>query len=184
MNSLKNNSFKPETENRYIIRRLTGNDTDKACAYLQALSPESKTRFGPHAFDKETVMNLLNDTEQMRVYGAFEPESGTMISYALIRKGYLHHDQARLESYGLHLSEQYDCTYAPSVADYWQNKGIGGLVFRYILNDLPPHCNRIILWGGVQAGNLLAVNFYLRRNFRICGNFEHNGNNYDMILNL
>lgn len=41
---------------------------------------------------------------------------------------------------------------------------------------------RIILWGGVQAGNEKAVSYYLKHGFRTVGQFEHNGNNYDMIL--
>ena len=171
-------------EHPFIIRRLTGRDAEIVCAYLQALSPQSKNRFGPHAFDKETVMDILNDMEHMMAYGAFEQETRTLISYALIKQGYLQHDKERLESYGLHLSPQTDCTFAPSVADDRQNKGIGSLVFRFILDDLPSDCKRIILWGGVQAENASALNYYLHRNFQICGEFEHNGKNYDMFLNL
>jgi len=167
-----------------IIRQLTDHDAEKVFIYLNALSQQSRNRFGPHAFDSDSIESLLKDKEQITAYGAFDPESGTLISYALIRAGYLPHDKARLESHGLQLSETTDCTFAPSVADAWQNRGVGSLVFRYILEDLPAHCRRIILWGGVQAGNVTAVNFYLRRNFRISGEFEHNGKNYDMYLNL
>ena len=38
------------------------------------------------------------------------------------------------------------------------------------------------LWGGVQCNNEKAVNFYLKHGFRILGQFEYNGWNYDMVL--
>jgi diamine N-acetyltransferase len=43
---------------------------------------------------------------------------------------------------------------------------------------------RILLWGGVQAGNEQALRFYHRHGFRILGEFEYHGMNYDMVLEL
>lgn len=165
-----------------IVRRLTDADSHSVYAYLQSLSPQTKKRFGPHAFDEETVMNVLNDTGNMIAYGAFETETNLMIAYSLIKFGWISFDKDRLINYGLELHEITDCTFAPSVADSWQNKKVGSLVFNFILSDLPANFNRIILWGGVQADNAIALNFYMRKNFHMLGMFEHHGNNYDMIL--
>jgi diamine N-acetyltransferase len=164
------------------VRRLNTIDTGCVLKYLHALSEQSKKRFGPHPFDKEAIVNILNDTNHVVAYGAFESETNSLISYSLIQFGYLPYEKDRLEGYGLELSQQTDCTFAPSVADLWQNQGVGGLVFDFILSDLPQKVNRIILWGGVQADNIVAVNYYLRKNFLKLGEFEHNGSNIDMIF--
>lgn len=94
------------------------------------------------------------------------------------------HDRDRYVNYGINLCETTDCTYAPSVADAWQNRKIGSRVFDFILSDLPSDFKRMVLWGGVQADNAIAVAFYQRKNFQLLGEFEHNGNNFDMMLNL
>lgn len=166
------------------IRRLILDDADSLSSYLQALSPQSKQRFGPHPFDFDAVSAVLKDTDNHFAYGAFCTETNELTAYSLIRRGYISFDKERFANYGIALCETTDCTYAPSVADSWQNKKIGSQVFSFILNDLPLHFERIIFWGGVQADNAIAVAFYQHKNFRLLGEFEHNGNNYDMILNL
>jgi len=58
-------------------------------------------------------------------------------------------------------------------------------MFEYIRSHLQKDgIRRIILWGGVQAGNEKAVRYYLKHGFRTSGQFEHNGNNFDMILDI
>ena len=102
-----------------------------------------------------------------------------------LKKEYLEHDRQRLNSYGLQPDHQTDCTYAPSVADDWQGRWLGTTLFKYILSDAEKmNFRRIILWGGVQADNERAIRFYLHNGFTILGEFQYNGNNFDMIYNL
>ena len=99
--------------------------------------------------------------------------------------GFLEQDAARLQSYGLTLNHETDCTYAPSVTDRWQSLGIGNGLFQYILSELHlTPVKRIILWGGVQASNETAISFYRKKGFRILGTFDYNGGNYDMVMDL
>ncbi len=63
-------------------------------------------------------------------YIAVEENTGKIIAYAILKKGYLEHDRQRLDSYGLQTDHQTDCTYAPSVADDWQGRGIGTALFQ------------------------------------------------------
>jgi hypothetical protein len=165
-----------------VIRRLSSSDIWSLHTFLQALSPQAKKRFGPHPFDFVTVSAVLNDTDNYLAYGAFCTETNELIAYSLIKRGYISFDKNRYANYGITLCETTDCTYAPSVTDTWQNKKIGSKVFSFILKDLHLHFKRIILWGGVQADNAIAVAFYQHKNFCLLGEFEHNGNNYDMIL--
>lgn len=138
-------------------------------------------RFGPHPFDLESIINILSDGTTL-AYGAFEPQNRQLVAYALIRLGYLPWDKPRLSEYGIIPCMESDCTFAPSVADLWQNNGMGSQLLNHILTDLPGHIKRIILWGGVQTENLIAVHFYQKNNFTILGEFEYYGQNYDMIL--
>ena len=79
-----------------------------------------------------------------------------------------------------------DCTMAPSVADKWQSRGLGSTFFQYVANQLKTaeKLERIILWGGVQSTNNKAIGFYRKLGFRVLGEFTHNGNNFDMALDL
>jgi hypothetical protein len=97
---------------------------------------------------------LFNQSDSYVGYIAQEKTQEKIVSYSLIKHGYLEHDKLRLASYGLELNKETDCTFAPSVSDEYQNKGIGKLMFDYIVGDLQAiNKKRIILWGGVQATN-------------------------------
>lgn len=188
MNTDSNSGFaKAQAKNGadIICRRLTIEDHDALYLYLQALSSQSKKRFGPHPFDKSSIFKFYNEQTVLNIpYGAFDNKTNTLIAYAIIRTGYLECDKDRLESYGLELNNSSDCTFAPSVADQWQGLGVGGCLFNFILSDLPDNVKRIILWGGVQADNQRAINYYKKKEFRLLGEFEHHGANFDMLCEL
>jgi len=94
-------------------------------------------------------------------------------------------DRERYLSYGMELKHQSDCEFAPSVADAWQSCGIGNAMFQFILEELKKtDIQRIVLWGGVQADNEKAVNYYLKHGFKQIGQFTHNGENFDMVLEI
>jgi GNAT superfamily N-acetyltransferase len=165
-----------------LIRRLITDDFAELLEYLNHLSSETILRFGPHSFDFQTLTNLYQNSDEHYGYLAQDIETSAIIAYSIIKTGYLEHDSFRLRSYGLLPDEKTDCTFAPSVADKWQGIGLGNCMFNYILTDLKAlNIKRIILWGGVQCSNEKAVKFYLRNGFRILGEFEYNGRNYDMV---
>jgi len=172
--------------NKHVsLRKIDSNDIDKLCDYLQHLSLETKKRFEPHPFDKQSIIGFYKYSDTHIGYIALDIETSEIVAYFIIKIGYLEHDSIRLQSYGISLHKTYDCTFAPSVADLWQSNGIGNLLFRYILSDLKMmNIKRIILWGGVQVDNANAVNFYLKNGFRTLGQFFHNGENYDMIYEV
>jgi GNAT superfamily N-acetyltransferase len=168
-----------------LLKRLNPVDFDKLLEYLHALGPDTLRRFGPHPFEKQSIIDLFENSGNHHGYIAINTESSEIIAYSIVKIGYLEHDSFRLQSYGLTLDNDTDCTYAPSVADCWQSLGVGNSLFSFILNDLKKNgIKRIILWGGVQCDNNKAVNFYLKNDFRIPGKFEYNGENYDMIKEI
>lgn len=77
-------------------------------------------------------------------------------------------------------------TFAPSVADAWQSTGLGSLMYNAIESELKEKgISKIVLWGGVQADNLKAVNYYKKLKYQFIDAFWHDGkNNYDMVKDL
>lgn len=170
-------------DNRQVyLRRLQLNDLDNLYNYLQDLSDETKRRFGPHKFDRESLTEFY-ELDMNLGYIALESDTNHIIAYSIIKIGFLEHDRNRLESYGMILDNKKDSTFAPSVADLWQGCGIGIHLFNYILSDLVTNkIDRIILWGGVQMDNERAINYYKKIGFETIGQFTYNGENYDMIF--
>lgn len=175
----------PKDNRQVYLRKLQSKDFDKLFIYLQHLSEYTKKRFGPHLFDRRSIIDVYSNTNFYSGYIAIDIESADIIAYAIIKMGYLEHDALRLQSYGVMLSSKTDCTFAPSVADAWQGYGVGNSLFQFILSDLKAtDVKRIILWGGVQIGNEKAVNYYKRNGFKTLGQFYYNGENYDMVLDV
>ncbi len=168
-----------------IVRRLNYDDFDKLVVYLSKLSPETVSRFGPHGFDKKSILNLYENCNKHKGYIAQDAETSEIIGYSIVKLGYLEHDGSRLQSYGITPDDNSDCTFAPSVADQWQSQGVGNSLYNFMLLDLKAkRFKRIILWGGVQSNNTRAVNYYSKHGFRKLGEFQHNGPNFDMVLEI
>ena len=168
---------------RIQLGRLTPLDYQDLESYLQQLSPETRQRFGPHRFDLSSIIEQYINPGSYLGFIARDEDSGAIIAYSILKKGFLEHERERLQSYGLATDHHNDYTFAPSVSDAWQGKGVGQYVFRHICNELSlMGAQRIILWGGVQCSNERAVHYYLKNGFRVLGMFEYNGRNYDMIL--
>lgn len=167
-----------------VVRKLLPADFDALLHYLQHLSTHTKNRFGPHAYDADALIGLY-DAPDVRGYVAMEKNSPLIIAYAIVKDGILKHDRDRLLQYQYPIGEPYSCTYAPSVADNWQGKGIGKIMFRFIVNECRDRGrHQIILWGGVQCSNENAIRYYDSLGFVTLGQFEYNGLNKDMLLEL
>jgi GNAT superfamily N-acetyltransferase len=167
------------------IGQLIPGDLDALCEYLDGLSPITKSRFGPHLYTRQAIIDFYNNTGNATGFKAIEQGSRKIISYCIIYKGILPHERERLRNYGLELNNKTDATFAPSVADEWQGESIGYHMLQYILKQLREELyKRVLLWGGVQKENHQAVEFYLRNGFSIIGSFTYNGENYDMTNDL
>jgi len=174
-----------KNKRRVSLRRLCAGDTDNLCNYLQGLGSVTKSRFGPHGFDKQSILDFYKHQNEHLGYIGIDVLSGRIIAYSVLKIGYIQNDSFRLQSYSLVPDHHNDCTFAPSLADLWQSYGVGNALFRYLLSDLQSKgIKRIILWGGVQSDNVKAISFYLKNGFKLLGRFEYNGWNDDMILDI
>jgi diamine N-acetyltransferase len=170
---------------KLFLRRLAASDFNELLYYLQHLSDTTKNRFGPHPFNPQSLIDFYQDIDLHLGYIAIDTATNKIIAYCIVKRGYLGHDINRLQSYGIVLNHKTDCTFAPSVADDWQSCGVGNHLFQFITADLKnAGINRLILWGGVQASNEKAVNYYKRNGFKTLGQFNHNGENYDMVFEI
>jgi diamine N-acetyltransferase len=172
-----------------LIRPLRDNDAAPLGEYFLGLSAETRARYGPHPFNQQTADEIcatLDPGDIVRLV-ATVPGKGRerIIAYMLLKMGVLDGDQHRYEARGIPLDPDTDCTFAPSVADDYQNQGIGSQMLRHILQAAPKlGRRRIALWYGVQATNDRAVHYYTRWGFRKVGEFFTDMNNFDMILDL
>lgn len=169
-----------------IIRLLEKDDAAAIYSYLTHLSAESKSRFGPHAFDKGTVDAICASlSNEILRFIALDKEQN-IVAYMLVKQGMLEGERMRYAANGIYLDEAVACTFAPSVADAWQNAGLGTTMFNfikdYVLNQGKKY---MILWGGVQATNSRAVHFYKKHHFITVANFWYDDkDNIDMYLTL
>jgi diamine N-acetyltransferase len=184
--------LKPETleiENEKVIFRLLDSyDGEKLRAYFENLSETTKGYFGPHPLNKETAINICSnlDLNNNVIYFVVTTEDKTrIIAYFLLFLGVLDHDRKRYFDIGLKLSNTNDCSLAPSVLDEYQDKHLGSLIIEKTLGIAKQlKKERMILWGGVKAENPRAIHFYEKFGFKKIGEFEHQGLNYDMMLEL
>jgi diamine N-acetyltransferase len=171
------------------IRPLRSEDSVRFGKYVLNLSAETRARYGPHPFDQATadaICATLDPNDILRMV-ATVPRDGEerIVAYMLLKMGVLEGDQQRYEQLGIPLDPDTDCTLAPSVADDYQNQGLGSLMLRHILQVAATLGRaRMVLWYGVQATNERAVHFYTKSGFRKVGEFFTDKNNFDMILNL
>lgn len=165
-----------------VITKFSTANLQQLVSYLSALGNETRSFFGPHAFDKDAITLFYQDLKNTAYIAT---EDDRIIAYAILRLGFLQHDEPRLSSYGLQLNPDTDASFAPSVADDWQGRGLGRELFSHILNDLSStKVTRLILWGGVQTANHRALRYYQQLGFRILGYFEYHGWNADMVCEI
>lgn len=171
-------------------RPLRSDEAARLGAYFEALSPLSRSRYGPHPFDQATADAIcagIETDDVLRLLGTIVEGDGQerIIAYFLLKRGVWEGDAKRYEALGLPLDPATDATLAPSVADAYQDRGIGSLMAAYALETARGlGYRRVVLWGGVQAGNERAVHFYSKLGFRNVGEFFTDKNNFDMILEL
>lgn len=168
------------------LRRLQPSDREAFIRYLAGLSEQTRRWWGPHGYDSQAAANVMAALGGDRIIRlvAVLPD-GEIAAYFLLYIGARASDSQRFAALGLPLDDATDCALAPSVADAWQNMGLGPRMMQYAI-ETARRCarRRIVLWDGVQALNTRAIRFYSRSGFRKVGSFQTDVENYDMILDL
>lgn len=173
------------------LRPLTKDDAGILGVYFLSLSDETKRRYGPHPFDQATADKLCAENDYNKVIRmlATVPQAGSerVIAYFILVMGVDEDEIKRYAVLGIGLDSATDCTLAPSVADDYQDKGVGSIVMRHVIDSaLRLGKTRMVLMGGTQGTNARGIHFYKKYGFRIVGDFQEptGFNNHDMILDL
>ncbi|MBN1401081.1 MAG: GNAT family N-acetyltransferase [Anaerolineae bacterium] len=173
-----------------LVRPLRADDVELLSSYFAHLSETSRRFYGPHRFDRETAERLCADADEpeaVRFVALLEGNCDTeMIGYMILSRDIGDQDRER---YGNELDYDHCACLAPSIADAYQNQGLGTRMARHVL-----HCakamglRQVILMGGVVDKNLRARRLYERLGFRYVRKFWTHGRetllNHDMVIDL
>ncbi|UFH53824.1 GNAT family N-acetyltransferase [Spirosoma sp. KNUC1025] len=169
------------------IRLLTPADAPELMNYVDGLSEKTRSYFAPHPFDWGTIQHICNtlDLTQVIRLVATPVNSTQIIAYVLLMSGATASDTARYQAAGIQLDTETDCSLAPSITDAYQSRGLGGQLLQKALEIAQAMGKKqVILWGGVQADNEQAFGFYRKYGFITIADFDRNGLNYAMCLQL
>ncbi|GAB5380165.1 MAG: hypothetical protein Alis3KO_24740 [Aliiglaciecola sp.] len=174
----------------YSIRRLTNVDGLALADYFLQMSNQTKQYFGPHPLDADYAQKLClpdqiaNDTD-VRLVIVNQEEPSKIFGYFIVQVDVSENELCRYEEYGLPLAESKVVSYAPSMAEAMIGKGLGSQVFEIICKELIRlHYSTVVLMGGVQKRNTLAVHYYQKFGFKHVGSYYTEVENLDMILQL
>lgn len=172
-----------------IIRPLESTDVDALAQFFHALSPQTRY-FATFEDDDGTTAQEWCDAiaryDKLRF--VIQPQGSPRIvgvlefSFAITEA-----DSLRYTAYGITLDAQTDCRFGPTLADDYQNRGVGTLVLPFSTEVARRFGKRrMILWGGVYTDNERAIRYYEKNGFRRVGTFAdpHGLESLDMLLDL
>ena len=182
------------TLGRVTFRPLVTGDAAILGRYFVGLSEETRRLYGPHPFDQATADRLCAQVDYahtIRMLATVGIDAQRLeeqvIAYFILRLGVSESEKERYRQAGIVLDPQTDCSLAPSVADAFQDQGLGSLLMCHLFSTARRlGYARMVLVGGVRGTNDRAIHFYGKHGFRTVGTFEHPDEpvNYDMIVDL
>src|SRR4030095_1481173 len=96
------------------IRSLEQEDLARLHNYLQLLSLESRSRFGPHSFDRPTLNAIFDHTgSTIQRYVAIDVTENNIVAYMLICQGMIEAGQQRFSGRNQYFDPVTTVTFAP-----------------------------------------------------------------------
>lgn len=160
------------------FRPLNRADAAILGAYFLSLSEDTTRRFGPHPFDQAAADQFcasIDYAEAIRMIATFPAPGGEqVIAYFIFQLDAPQGERERYAAAGITLDPQTDCIIAPSLADAYQNRGLGTPLMEHIF-AVARRLGRkhILLNGGVYVTNVRAVHYYEKLGFRRVGTFDN-----------
>lgn len=174
----------------FTARLLRPEDADGLGAYLAGLSAATRRVFSPHPLTAEHAVVLCDaiDYRRQLTFLAIVDADGseTVVGYFMLRLGLGDSEGRRYIDHGAPLPHEATASLAPSVADEYQDRGMGSAMIPHLLDTARRLGFRhLILGGGVRGDNPRARHFYEKSGFRHVGDFiAAEIVNHDMILDL
>lgn len=177
-----------------VFRPITAADAAILGRYFCGLSQDTISRYGPHPFDQSTADKLcaeINYAETIRMIAVEgKGASAQVIAYFIFQPNIPAGELERYAKAGISLDAVKGCLIAPSVADAYQNRGLGTpLMWHMFVVARRLGFAKMVLMGGVYLTNERAVHFYRKNGFRDIGvTFENPPDSgrisYDMHVDL
>jgi diamine N-acetyltransferase len=164
------------------LRALQPDDAVALGRYFDALSVETTRRFQPHELSTSSALRLCVDVAS-RADRFVLCHSYEIIGYFILSRRLPDSDIARYRQQGVLLDDAHDLSFAPSIADAWQNRRLASAAMPHLIAQARTIGARsLVLMGGTQATNERAVAFYEKFGFQRCGGYETDVYNHDMRL--
>ncbi len=177
------------TGDKILLRPLQAHDMDRLASFLSGLSPTTRRFSIFPSYDRATAQELcdaINRYDKLR-FVIDELSAREIVGLFEFSFGLPDDDLHRFADFGMPLEERVDCRFGPTIADAYQNSGLGSKLFPFMIDVAKRFGKqRIILWGGVLRDNARAIRFYEKQGFQPVGTFtSFDGiESLDMILEL
>ncbi|MBI3961076.1 MAG: GNAT family N-acetyltransferase [Chloroflexi bacterium] len=179
------------TSQTLLLRPLLPSDVEKLARFLADLSPQSRRLSTFSGYDQTAAQELCDAIARydklrlalVEISLSEQPIVGLLEFSFDLTSG----DISRYANYGFPLNPGTACRFGPTLADGWQNRGVGSLLLPAVWAIARRfERNRVILWGGVLADNAGAIRFYEKNGFRHVGRFVNGDGQLccDMIVTL
>jgi ribosomal protein S18 acetylase RimI-like enzyme len=176
------------TKEELLLRPLLHSDIGKLTSFLENLSIETRRLSTFDSYDKVTAKELCNAISKYdKLRFVLENQNKEIVGLIEFTLDIPQNIIDKYTTYGITLDTKYTCRFGPTLADEYQSKGLGNLIFPYVLKIAELLGRKhIILYGGVLADNTRAINYYQKHGFKIAGKFYNDNGveNLDMIFSI
>lgn len=173
---------------KITFRPLLHSDIKKLTSFLESLSTETRRLSTFDSYDKVTARELCSAISKYdKLRFVLENEKEEIIGLIEFTLDIPQSIIGQYTEYQIRLDRENTCRFGPTLSDQYQSKGLGNLLFPYILKIVKLlNKKQIILYGGVLVDNTRAINYYQKHGFEIVGKFKdaEGVEKFDMILSL
>lgn len=178
----------PSGEN-VTFRPLQKKDVGSLTQFLKKLSLETRGNYVLKSYDKAMAQELCDAIARYDKLRFVVVNNLTRQTIALFEYSFdiPDNDRERYLKYNIKLNSQSDLRIGPCLADKYQRRGIGTMIFPCLIDIARKFGRkRMILWGGVFLKNVWAVKFYEKIGFKKLGVFkdESGRESVDMIIKI
>ena len=170
------------------LRPLQQSDTQKLTTFLRNLSLETRRLSTFDSYDEVTAKELCDAVSKYdKLRFVLENQKREIIGLIEFTLDIPENVLEQYKGYGIDLDIDNTCRFGPTLADDYQSKGLGSLIFSFVIKIAELLDKKyIILYGGVFADNTRAIKYYEKHGFKIVGKYtdENGRESVDMILNI
>jgi len=179
----------PKDNSTIIIRPLERKDVNELAEFLKGLSLSTRKFCTYTGYDLKTAKEFCNAIaryDKLRFVATFK-DNKKIIALFEFSFNVPDSDHKRYSKYKIQLNSINDCRLGPCIADDYQNRGLGSLLFSHMIKvAIQFGKKRIILWGGVLSDNQKAIHYYEKLGFEYLGKYINDKGDecIDMIVSL